>query len=148
MKHLLLSLTLLSSAVCTHSLTQGTDDHDILRSGGKNLSDKHSKCNDCATSGWCSFGRDLCNHRHGHNVTIDTDNVGQLQLAWTFSTTFNISAPVAAADGVLYFGEGRGPGGVTPWASFCLCYRCFHGHPNLESCTHWNYFLPNTSGGT
>ena len=114
MKHLLLSLTLLSSAVCTHSLTWGIDDHDILRSGGKSkihhLSDKHSKCNDCATSGWCSFGRDLCNHRHGHNVTIDTDNVGQLQLAWTFPTTFNISAPVAAADGVLYFGEGVGPG--------------------------------------
>ena len=106
-----LALLISTSLFCTHS-----EDHDILRSGGKtkihHLSDKQSECNDCSTSGWCSFGRDLCNHRHGHNVTIDTDNVGQLQLVWTFPTIFNVTAPVAAADGALYFGEAVGPGGV------------------------------------
>jgi polyvinyl alcohol dehydrogenase (cytochrome) len=58
---------------------------------------------------WTSHGHDLANSRATTTESvIGTDNVGQLQQAWTTENIKGMSSTPIIADGVLYFGDWTG----------------------------------------
>lgn len=74
-----------------------------------------ARCDDGVVSprDWPSFGRDLHNSRRAaEGVTLNADNVGQLESAWRFTGDAEVSSTPTVVAGVVYYADYAG----TVWA--------------------------------